>query len=134
MGGVLAGGLLGIAAGDHLLRPVALDRGEGLLVNAGHLAGAALALGATYLIVDDFEDREVLYLSTSTAGSLLGAGLVWRAVAGDAVGRSPGTRSSRGAGTSFGGVELQLHPAGVLQGARGELRNGRAPTILTLRF
>ncbi len=135
LSGALAGGLLGIAGGDRLLQPVALDSGEGLLINAAHLAGAALALGATYLIVDDLEDREVLYLSTSTLGSLLGAGLVWRAVSDDARGRSasaPGAGSSGTLGTR--GARVEVHPGALLHGWLHSGPERPIPTLLTVRF
>ncbi|TVP56807.1 MAG: hypothetical protein EA351_07195 [Gemmatimonadales bacterium] len=135
LSGALAGGLLGIAGGDRLLLPVALDSGEGLLINAAHLAGAALALGTTYLIVDDFDDREVLYLSTSTLGSLLGAGLVWRAVSDDARGRSAsasGTGGSRISGA--GSTRVEVHPGALLQGWLHSGPERPIPTLLTVRF
>ncbi len=82
-GSVVAGGVAGLALGDRFLAPQTLSQGEGLLVNAGHVAGGAVALGLTYLAVEELDKRPVLTLSTSTLGSLLGAGLVWRAVAAD---------------------------------------------------
>jgi hypothetical protein len=80
MAGTLAGGAVGIWAGNRFLSDRRLSNGEGLLINAGHLAGGATALGITYLVVEEMDDHPVLYLTTSTLGSVLGAGLVARAV------------------------------------------------------
>lgn len=120
MAGTLAGGLAGTWGGDHLLRGLALSDGEGLLINAGHIAGGALALGLTYLVVDEMDERERLYLSTSTAGSLLGAGLVWRAVADDA------SRDIRG---SESRVRVSVDPTALLADVRRPL-----PPLVTIRF
>lgn len=138
-GSALAAGVGGIVAGDRLLRDRSLEGGAGLLVAAGHLAGGTTALGVTYLITEEIEDRPVLYLTTSTLGSLLGAGLVWRAVA-------PG-RGAReaGASTSDGAPRLTLHPDGLLMGllewrgagdprGRGGAGSRRDVPLLTLRF
>lgn len=121
--GALVGGALGVALGDRLLEPLRFDTGEGLLINAGHLAGAALALGTTYLFVDEFENREKLYLSTSTAGALLGAGLVWRAVSGEA-------RTRTALGDS--GVRVALHPTALLSSWLAP--DPRASTLLSVRW
>jgi hypothetical protein len=77
---MLAGGLTTLALGDWMLGPRGLGTGEGLLVNAGHVAGSALALGLTYLLVDPSDNRESIFLTTSTLGGWAGAILVWRAV------------------------------------------------------
>ena len=76
----LTGGIAAIAAGNRMLRDKRFSGGEGLLINAGHLGGGATALGLTYLIAEDVDRHELLYLTTSTIGSLLGAGLVSRAL------------------------------------------------------
>lgn len=130
--GALGVGLGGVALGDHWLREVELSRGEGLLVNAGHLAGGATALGLTYLIVEDIDDHEVLYLTTSTLGSILGAGLVWQAVRSDGLLRARGDFGSRDTGVgrvpgaeggvvprrrSQGGLHWEIDATGLLLGA-----------------
>jgi hypothetical protein len=94
--GALAGGITGIILGDRLLQGRSLSQGEGLLVNAGHIAGGATALGLTWLAVEEIDDHPVLYLVTSTVGSLLGAGLVYRAV------DEPGSSAASGFGTGSG--------------------------------
>ncbi len=130
--GALAGGLGGTALGDRLLAPRNLTRGEGLLVNAGHLAGGAVALGVTYLIVDDLDDRELLYLSTSTAGSILGAGFVWRSVASDAEARRGG-----GAGHEHArgkGPELRLDLPAAVMAFTGSDGTGPVLPLLTIRY
>jgi hypothetical protein len=137
--GMLAGGVAAVVASDRWIGPQGLSTSEGLLVNAGHLAGAAAALGTTYLLVDDVGSHETALLTASTLGALAGAGLVWRAVAPSAR-RAPlrGGSASRGPG----GMHLRLHPAGILEGWLGE-RGPRtpgapggaaAPTWLTLTF
>ena len=152
VGAMLAGGLGGLVAGDRWMGPRGLSTGEGLLVNAGHLAGTATAAGLTYLLVNEIDGNETLLLSTSTLGGMLGAGLVWRAVVDNAprrVGRSGagsldgvgrgGGLSSRGgaAGTpgtspgtpgSWAGIRVELHPMGILQGTLLAPRSGRAGT------
>lgn len=108
-GSALAAGVGGILAGDRLLRERSLEGGAGLLVAAGHVAGGATALGITYLATEDMGDRPVLFLTTSTLGSLFGAGLVWRAVA-----PPPGIREARSPGTRTEAPSLVLHPDGLL--------------------
>src|SRR5690606_5706536 len=46
--GALVGGLAGVALGNRQLRSNRFTAGEGLLVNAAHIAGGAAALGFTY--------------------------------------------------------------------------------------
>jgi hypothetical protein len=146
--GMLAGGVVGLVAGDRWIGPRGLGTGEGLLVNAGHLAGAATAAGITYLLVDDIGDNLTALLTASTLGGVLGAGLVWNAVH---------EGSSRSEGRAGGGLSsilepwaVEFHPVGVLQGTLPALGRdlaggtwggthaiGRAtspPAWLTLRF
>lgn len=143
-GALLVGGLGGTALSLPLLERRRFTEGEGLLVAAGHLAGGATALGVTYLIVSEVEDRASTYLTTSALGSLLGAGLVARAL-------DPGSAAvpSRRLGTP-GSASLELHPSAVLSGfllhgltsrdreaSDPSWRAGpalRPPTLLTLRF
>jgi len=106
----------GVVLGDRWLKDVELSRGEGLLVNAGHLAGGATALGITYLIADDIDDHPVLYLTTSTIGSLLGAGLVWRAVRPDGLLRARGDFGFRDPGVPETGPNWEVNATGLLLG------------------
>ena len=149
-GGALVGALGATALTAPWLRDRHFSEGEGLLVAAGHLAGGATALGITYLVVEDIDERETTYLLTSTLGSLLGAGLVARAL-------DPGSAPQplRRLGLTDGAwnpgpFSLEVHPGGVLQTLLGSMqandrvRSGaRAPTmvgservapILSLRF
>ncbi len=130
--GALAAGLGGVVLGDRLLREVELSRGEGLLVNAGHLAGGAAALGITYLIVEEIDEHPVLFLSTSTLGSLLGAGLVWRAVRTDGVIRARGGMGTSGGGSPDGAGRPmgRVEGTGVLPGPRSMVRWEMEPTGL----
>ncbi len=160
--GMLVGGSLGLAASDRWIGARGLDGGEGLLVNAGHLAGGATAAGLTYLLVDDMGEAATPLLLASTLGSALGAELVRRAVTGS----SPLRRDHDGHGDAGGGgagrgnlqsaerpsapprhrsrFSLTLHPEGVLQGASPALlpastqerRGGHTavPTWVTVRF
>ncbi|TVP43755.1 MAG: hypothetical protein EA350_13260 [Gemmatimonadales bacterium] len=161
VGGMLVGGILGTVAGDRWLGPRGLTTGAGLLVNAGHLAGAATGAGITYLIVDDIGDSEFLLLAASTLGGMAGTALVWNAVndgapqregrAGRAAGPGPpgaGLRSGIPApGPSMGGwrnAAVQVHPASILRGmvpglatpgaAGGEARHTAPASWVTIRF
>ncbi|TVR66015.1 MAG: hypothetical protein EA422_02785 [Gemmatimonadales bacterium] len=136
VGAMLAGGLGGLVAGDRWMGPRGLSTGEGLLVNAAHLAGTATAAGLTYLLVDEIDGNETLLLSASTVGGILGAGLVWRAVVDGAPRRvgslgngapgrfgsiSPGTPSPGSGGGATrpdapAGITVEVHPMGILQG------------------
>jgi hypothetical protein len=124
--GMLAGGLVGTLAGDRWAAPRGVGTGEGLLVNAGHLAGSATALGVTYLVVDRIEENETALLLASTLGGFLGAGLVWRAVAFDHP-RRPDRAARERPDT---GVRAEIHALGILQGLWGSgsgLEPDRAP-------
>jgi hypothetical protein len=124
VGGMLAGGVAGLVAGDRFVGPRGLGTGEGLLVNAGHLAGSATAAGITYLLVDDIGENLTALLTASTLGGMVGAGLVWNAV-NDGPRRGDGRRASGPAATlERWGVEL--HPAGILQGTLPSLRRDAA--------
>ncbi len=112
--GGLAGGLGALVGGNRLLREKRFSSGEGLLVNAGHLAGAATALGLTYLAVEEIDEHPLLYLATGTAGSLVGAGLVFRAL-GEGSGPSVGLGGSSVPNTRWRrGATLSLHPENLL--------------------
>jgi len=140
--GAVVGALGGTALAAPWLRDRHFSEGEGLLVAAGHLAGGATALGVTYLLVEDIDERGTTYLVTSTLGSLVGAGLVARAL--DPGSAPPPLRrpGSGGAAGNRGGVSVELHPAGVLQTLLGSVQEDRSPgrsrnrdaPILTLRF
>jgi hypothetical protein len=126
---LVAGGAAGVWLGNRMLRDYSLSGGDGGLVLAGHLAGGLGALGITYLLDGDNgdgDDNELLYITTSTVGSLAGALLTFRAVA------------DRDASTaSVGGLTVELNPGGALLPlVAGDAREGRtlrAP-LLTLRF
>lgn len=136
VGAMLAGGLGGLVAGDRRMGARGLSTGEGLLVNAGHLAGTATAAGITYLLVSEIDGNETLLLSASTVGGIVGAGLVWRAVvdhaprrvgAWEGNGRYGGLASAgSGAGmaASHSRVQVELHPMGIVQGTLLAPRSG----------
>jgi hypothetical protein len=137
---MLAGGILGTVGGDRWVGPRGLGTGEGLLVNAGHLAGSATALGITYLLVSEVDGNEKVMLTASTLGGWLGAGLVWRAVS-DGAPRRPDRTGRLAQALERSGVEF--HPSGILAGslprARGVGPQGpdprhEPPTWLTIRF
>jgi membrane protein YqaA with SNARE-associated domain len=128
----LAGAGAGLYLGNRLLRGNRFTAGEGLLVSAGHLAGGATALGITYLLVEEIDDHPLLYLATSTVGSLLGAGLTYRAL-GEGSADPPGVGLRRGAARRLAvrGATLELHPESLLLAWRpGE----RAIPFATIRF
>ncbi len=141
---MLAGGVASAWAADRWATPRGLDRGEGLLVNAGHLAGTATAAGITYLVVDEIDGNETALLLASTVGGILGAGLVWRAVAdgprreGRAPGLSPFPSGDRAANPA-GRISVEFSPVGILEGvALGRPRPDDArqapPVWFTVRF
>lgn len=137
----LVGGVAGIITGDRLVADRRLSSGEGLLVNAGHIAGAAGALGVTYLLTADVDGRELLYLSTSTVGSILGAGLVFGALGrgSDDSATGPGRRNkgpADGPGTSFalGGTAVTVHPTNLVLAASALLRGPGEAAEPTGRF
>lgn len=130
--GGLIGGIAGIYLGDRLLDDKRFTSGEGLLINAGHLAGAVTALGATYLVTDEIEDNSLLYLTTGTAGSILGAWIVYRTLGTGSENFS--ARAGDVGGTDGrGGVSVALHPENLLLGSLNGTR--RPPgALLTIRF
>jgi hypothetical protein len=157
--GALAGGLLGIVAGDRWLPEAGLGTGEGLLVNAGHIAGSAAALGLTYLLTSEIEDQGALYLTTAALGGWLGAGVVYRAVSKDTplrTGWAPlGGSGLRGAGVTLDPAALILSSLGALErpgterpgtemrgtemrgiapGGEEGMRTSPPPAWLTIRF
>jgi len=138
---MLIGGILATAASDRWIGPRGLGTGEGLLVNAGHVAGAVTALGITYLLVDEVDGNEKVMLTASTVGGVLGSGLVWRAVS-DGADRRPDRRM--GWARSLEEATLEFHPQAILMGTLTEVR-GRSegpmashkpapPPWLTIRF
>jgi len=137
VGSMLAGGILGTVGGDLWIGPRGLRTGEGLLVNAGHLAGSATALGITYLVVSEVDGNEKAMFTASTLGGWLGAGLVWRAVTDGAPRRE--NRASQWA-QALEGAGIELHPAGILAGSLPTASGSRSgaptspPTWLTIRF
>jgi hypothetical protein len=126
-GGILAGGLGATALSVPFLQRRHFTEGEGLLVAAGHLGGGLSALGITYLVMEDIDDHPATYLATSALGSILGAGLVFRALD---PGSAPSPRSRSGGsgqasasrGPELSGVSLFTQP------------DGRTHLGLTVRF
>lgn len=132
--GGLVGGIAGIYLGNRLLEDKRFTSGEGLLINAGHLAGGVTALGLTYLITEDLDDEPLLYLSTSTAGSLLGAWIVYRTLGGGSENLAARGGMGRGStGEGRGGVSVAIHPQNLLLGSMSE-RNRAPGPLLTIRF
>lgn len=77
------GAASGLWFGHRLLRRQDFSRGDGLLVAAGHLAGGLLGAGLTYLLNPRTDRDELIYLTTSAAGSAAGLALTYRALARD---------------------------------------------------
>jgi len=129
---VVAGGLAGALAATAFSASPLSDRhfttGEGLLVAAGHLAGGATALGLTYLVIEDIDDNAVTYLTTSTLGSLVGAGLVFRAL-------TPGSAPQR---LRQDAMRIEVNPAALLTGwlasSEAGVRPHAPPPLVTIRF
>ena len=107
--GGLLGGIAGIYLGNRLLEDKRYTMGVGLLINAGHLAGAATALGLTYLAVEEVEDNKLLYLTTGTLGSFVGAGLVYRSI-----GTGTATLATTGGSRGREGISVALRPENLL--------------------
>ena len=136
VGGAIVGGLAGIVAGDRLVRERRFTRGEGLLINAGHLAGGATALGVTWLLAGEVDNNALLYLATSTAGSFLGAGLVYRALGTGSAPTGFGAAAPAAGGgrqSARPGVSLTLHPENLFLSGLSGPRADPLP-LLTVRF
>jgi hypothetical protein len=67
----VAGGALGLLAGDRLVRHADFSAGESLLIDLGTVAGGLLGAGVAYLAVQD----DGPYLFASGLGGLVGFGL-----------------------------------------------------------
>lgn len=135
-GGLLAGGVAGIAVGERLFRDQSFSGGDGLLLNAGHVAGGLTALGLTWLAVGDEAEDELLYVTTTALGSAAGFALTYRALAGRR-GRESGSGPEDGApdGQDRRGMTLQVHPLGLtgaLLPPGGDLP--RSAPLLSIRF
>jgi hypothetical protein len=132
--GGLLGGIAGIYLGDRLLEEKRFTVGEGLLINAGHLAGGVTALGLTYLITENIDDNPLLYLSTSTAGSFQGAWIVYRSLGDGSEGfaalGSGGLHDER---EGRGGVTIALHPENLILGSMSRSERSMLP-LLKIRF
>lgn len=136
---LLLGGIGGIAAGERLFRRESFSGSDGLLVNAGHLAGGLTALGLTWLAVGDDAENELLYLTTTALGSAAGFTLTYRALSragfsGSAT-EPQGPRAPTG-----GGGEIRFHPSGLTAallrggGLPGGNRSRTIPPLISIRF
>lgn len=124
---LVAGTAVGLWLGDRALEDRSLDGSDGLLVQAGHLAGGLGALGITYLLDGGQSADEVVYLGAAAVGSAVGSQLTFRALSGDALPRPGGAPGE--------GLSIRVSPAGLLMGALPR-RHGaalRAP-LLSVRF
>ena len=127
--GMLAGGTLGLAGGSRLLRGRSFSSSQGLLLNAGHLAGGLAALGVTWLVSSDTEGNELLYTVTSAVGSAAGLALTYRAL-------SPGTAENPD-GEEDRSVRVEVTPGALLAGlgaGAGDRTGHVVPTLLRIRF
>lgn len=123
---LVAGSAATLWWGNRALRRTSLTGGEGLLVQAGHLAGGLIATGLTYLVVDDDGgDQELVYMSTSAAGSILGSLLTFGAV-------SAGSRPSGAAGP--GGGDLRGSGGEVDSSGRTEGATSRRPPTVEVHL
>lgn len=104
--GALAGNLAGLAVGDRLVRPVRFSEGQGRLVVLGTVAGGALGLGLTYLLLGDDPggNASAAYLGASTLGAAGGFAVTFESLAPDAQDFGSGGGS---------GLDLRLNPAGL---------------------
>ena len=125
---LVAGTAAGLWLGDRALRGRSLDGSDGLLVQAGHLAGGLGALGITYLLDGGRTADEAVYMGAAAAGSLVGSLLTFRAVAG-------GRDDAPGDPERAAGLRVRVTPLGLLAGAFA--RPGAAPPrapVLQVRF
>lgn len=147
--GAVIGTAFGAAGGAEALRGLGLERGDGLLLNAGQLAGTLGALGLAWFVAPD-EDHARHYTMSSALGGVLGLAVAARAIAGGTDGDGDGGEEdagSRAAGGVTGrdtphgrengarqGVRIELSPAGVLAGAASGRFGAVPPTVLRIRF
>lgn len=124
---LVAGSAAALWLGNRVLRRRSLSDSDGLLVQAGHLAGGALAGGLTYLF-DDGQSDEVLYMTTTALGSVAGSVLTFNTVAADSPARP-------GEGGADRGATVEISPAGLwapLLGRKDTARRVRVP-LVTIR-
>jgi hypothetical protein len=106
----MAGSVIGLGLGNHLVHAKDFTTGQGTLVNLGELAGGLVGLGVAYLVSPDEgdEDNSALYLTSSALGATGGFWLMYRAFA-----RTAGT----GKETS---LDVEFCPEGLLACAVGQ--------------
>lgn len=149
--GAVIGGVAGLAGGASFLGKKRFTPSQGLLMNAGQIAGGMVAVGATWLITPH-GGNELLYAGAAALGSAAGLALTYRALSvreriGARSDAAPGRRTVRRS-TSGGqrasshgtdGVQIELRPAALLGawspsgGGRSRPARPLAP-FLTLRF
>jgi len=89
----MAGSIVGLGLGHHLVRGKDFTTGQGTLINLGGLAGGFVGLGIAYVVTPEEEDDNgAWYLASSAIGAAGGFWLLYRTFADDA--RTYGKRSS----------------------------------------
>ncbi len=139
--GLLAGGVAGIAAGERLFRNESFSDSDGLLLNAGHVAGGLTALGLTWLAVGDDAENELVYLTTTALGSAAGFALTYRALADRSGADADAGRQGPAADGPLepperAGLRVRIHPLGLAGGLLLDRKTGRPVTtpLVTLSF
>jgi hypothetical protein len=91
-------------------------------------------MGTTKRIAQEVHDNAHLYLATTTVGSLLGAGIVYRTLGeGSETFADLGREGSGRGGRDRGGVTIALHPENLVLGSVS--RSDRSPLpLLKIRF
>jgi hypothetical protein len=81
----MAGSVIGLGLGHHLVKNKDFSTGQGTLINLGELAGGLVGLGVAYLISPEGGDgNSAVYLTSSALGATGGFWLLYRSFAKDA--------------------------------------------------
>lgn len=81
----MAGSIVGLGLGHHLVKNKDFSTGQGTLINLGELAGGLVGLGVAYLITpEDKDDNSAVYMTSSAIGATGGFWLLYRSFAKDA--------------------------------------------------
>ncbi len=135
--GAVLGGVAGTAVGSRLLGGTSLSASDGLLLNAGQVAGSLGALGVTWLLASDEGADELLYTGAAAAGSALGLAVTYVTLGAGSPDAAEGTDRASASGRD--GIQVQLSPTALLTGMLSPSRTpSRRPPpaapLVTVRF
>jgi hypothetical protein len=122
VGAAMAGGALGLAAGDRLVARTDFNVGQSVLVTLGMVAGGMVGLGISAIGLSDSGDHSTFALTASMAGATLGFAATYASLL-------PQARSGSADHSSW---RIELSPVAALAGARrpGPSRNAVADAPL----